>query len=178
LAQRKNRTVAFSYENPKGSSYLLLSQKKGCLAEIINKSCKIIRKEDFMVVECCCHEQNFGFPLIIGTKEPILDTSITSGICGDCLIIEEEKIKIVNYHAKSLKLPSTIKNIFHEEVNSSKGDNHAVVNHCYSWSIDRSYSVGYRALQDRRGKRARRREIMGSVFVSLLIIGYIVLRIV
>jgi len=44
-----------------------------------------------MIIECCYHPMNFGFPLIIGEKEPLNDKRVTSGICPDCFLIEQEK---------------------------------------------------------------------------------------
>ena len=50
-----------------------------------------------MLRECCYHTHHFGFPLTMGEIEPLSDTSVTSGICSDCLQIEMAIIE--EYHA-------------------------------------------------------------------------------
>lgn len=53
-----------------------------------------------MIIECCYHPMNFGFPLYMGEKEPILDKRITSGVCEDCFLIEQEKNR--QHHEKRI----------------------------------------------------------------------------
>ena len=48
----------------------------------------------------------------------------------------------------------------------------------YSWSVDRSYSVGYRAMQEQREKRSRRRAVVGGILAVALVVAYLILRIV
>ena len=48
----------------------------------------------------------------------------------------------------------------------------------YSWSVDRSYSVGYRAMQEQREKRSRRIKIVGGILAVAGIAAYLILRIV
>ena len=59
---------------------------------------------------------------------------------------------------------------------SGQGGNDVMGN--YSWSVDRSYSVGYRAMQEQREKRSRRRKILGGILAVAGIVVYLILRIV
>lgn len=45
-----------------------------------------------MKVECAWHEKNFGFPLVMGTKDGKGITGTTSGICKACAKIEWAKV--------------------------------------------------------------------------------------